>query len=156
MLPFIIVLIGLALLKRPIRRLLREMIPWALCAVPIMAVTSNVQLVDAAAQFEILDYHLRPLIALDALSYYLVKLVAPLELAFDYGRSPGQVLSLSWVYVTWIPPLILGAFVYLKRRQYPYLLVGYGVLILGLLPTLGLRTFSFQTFSTVTDHYLNL
>jgi tetratricopeptide (TPR) repeat protein len=156
MLPFIIGLIGLVSLRRPFQTVLREMIPWALLAIPIIIVTLNAQLEDAAAQFEMLDDYLRPLIALDALGFYLVKLAAPIELAFDYGRSPSQALGSFWIYVSWIPPVVLGALAYLGRRRCPWFVVAYGVFLLGLLPVLGLRTFAFQTFSTVTDHYLSL
>lgn len=156
MLPYIIGLIGFVCLKRPAGVLLRELIPWALCSIPIVIVTMRVQMVDVAVQFEILEYHLRPLVALDALSFYLVKLVAPMQLAFDYGHSPSRALSSAWIYVSWIPPLGLAIFVYLKRSQYPNFVVAYGIFILGLLPTLGLKPYSFQAFSTVTDHYLSL
>lgn len=156
MLPLIIGLIGSLCLKRPLLALVREMAFWALCAIPIMIVTSNVQLADAAAQFKNVDDYLRPLIALDALGFYLLKLIAPLELAFDYGRSPSQALNSSWVYVSWIPACAIGVLIFANKRKYSWLVVSYGVFLLGLLPTLGFKTFAFQTYSTVTDHYLSL
>ena len=155
-LPLIIGLIGLLILNRPFGTLAKQLIPWALCAIPIVIVTSNVQLEDAAVQYEIVDVMLRPIIALDALTFYLLKLVAPLQLTFDYGRSPESVLESSWTFITWTPPIAIAALVFRERKHHPWLAVACGVFLLGVLPTLGLKAFAFQTFSTVTDHYLNL
>jgi protein O-mannosyl-transferase len=96
----------------------------------------------------------RPLIAGDALAFYAAKLLWPLKLCIDYGRSPIVAHDGGWVYWTWlVPAAIAGVLVWRPRRE----LVAAALLVcLCVAPVLGLTRFMFQFYSTVSDHYLYL
>jgi len=98
----------------------------------------------------------RPLIAGDAIVYYLYKLVLPLKFGPDYGRTPEFVLKHGWLFLTGSVPWILAVWIWLKRKQLPWLAATTGVFVVGLLPVLGLIAFSFQRYSTVADRYVYL
>lgn len=98
----------------------------------------------------------RPLIALDALAFYLYKLFVPLQLSVDYGRSPAVVVQQGWIYFTWLVPVALGLLLWLWRRRAPYFVCAAGIFAASLLPFLGLFPVRFQTISTVADRYLYL
>ena len=95
----------------------------------------------------------KPFIAGDALAFYLYKLVLPLHLGIDYGRTPAYVLDHWWLYVTWILPaaLLTGTLFLNKRKTF---LVCLAIFAASLLPVLGFIKFIFQNTSTVADHYL--
>jgi tetratricopeptide (TPR) repeat protein len=96
----------------------------------------------------------RPLIAADALAFYLYKLLLPFRLSADYGRSPGAVMQQGWIYFTWLVPAILGFFLWLWRRPAPQLITAMGVFAAAVLPVLGFIPFRFQSISTVADRYV--
>jgi hypothetical protein len=97
----------------------------------------------------------RPLVALDALTFYLWKLVFPLRLAPDYGRSPSWLLESGWWRITWVLPVaVVVAMIALRAPHRIWLAVL--VFAIPLVPVLGLATFNFQFYSTVADHYLYL
>ena len=98
----------------------------------------------------------RPLIAGDAVIFYLYKLVWPLGFGPDYGRTPEYVLQHGWLYLSGSVPWILAAWLWLKRKKLPWLVATTGVFVVGLLPVLGLISFSFQRYSTVADRYVYL
>jgi hypothetical protein len=93
-------------------------------------------------------------VAGDAVAYYLLKLVAPVHLAIDYGRTPGSVIDSRVAFVTWIAPVAMA--VVLLRLRNRSLLAGGAIFVAALLPVLGLVPFEFQAKSTVGDHYLYL
>ena len=88
----------------------------------------------------------RPFIAGDALAFYLAKMLLPWRLGIDYGRSPLFVLDHAWGYLTWLVPVGLGLLLWRLRRRYPMLCLAAALFVAGLLPTLGLVPFLFQTF----------
>jgi protein O-mannosyl-transferase len=96
----------------------------------------------------------RPLIAGDAVAFYLYKLVFPLWLGVDYGRTPEVVLAQSWLWLTGLAPWGLAVWLWCKRAQVPWLATAAGVGVAGLLPVLGFIPFDFQNYSTVADHYM--
>ena len=97
---------------------------------------------------------LRPLVATDALAFYAGKIIAPLKLCIDYGRSPSVAQDSGWLYVTWlIPAAIAGLLIWKPRRQ---LIAAALIALVCVAPVLGLTPFMFQYFSTVADHYLYL
>jgi tetratricopeptide (TPR) repeat protein len=96
----------------------------------------------------------RPMIALDALAFYLYKLALPLDLSVDYGRTPAEVMQRGWSYFTWIVPAGLGWWIWRGRAS--RLLTAAAVFVVGLSPVLGLLPFGFQQISTVADRYLYL
>jgi tetratricopeptide (TPR) repeat protein len=98
----------------------------------------------------------RPLIAGDAIVFYFYKLVIPLEFGPDYGRTPEFVLEHGWLFLTGLLPWVLAVWIGLKRRRLPWLAASSGIFVVGLLPVLGLISFSFQHYSTVADRYVYL
>ena len=99
---------------------------------------------------------MRPLVALDALAFYVGKLMVPWSLAIDYGRTPQAAIANRWVYWTWIVPVAVAVVLWLMRRRIPGAVAGAALAVAALLPVLGLVRFDFQEFSTVADHYLYL
>jgi tetratricopeptide (TPR) repeat protein len=98
----------------------------------------------------------RAIVALDAIAFYLTKVVFPIKLGIDYGRSPQWLWQSSAIYYTWILPVALLAILIIFRSRTRAVLVAAGIFVLGVLPVLGLVSFDFQAFSTVADHYLYL
>ena len=98
----------------------------------------------------------RPLIALDAIAFYLWKLVWPTDLAIIYGRTPRAVIDSGAAYYTWLVPVAVGAVAFASRRRAPLLWTGFVTFVVALLPVLGFARFMFQIHSTVADHYLYL
>jgi tetratricopeptide (TPR) repeat protein len=98
----------------------------------------------------------RPLIAGDAVLFYLYKLVLPLRFGPDYGRTPQVVLEHGWLFLTGLMPFALAGWLWLKRKKLSSLVTAAGVFVVGLLPVLGLISFSFQRYSTVADRYAYL
>jgi hypothetical protein len=95
-------------------------------------------------------------IAGDSLTFYFAKTLLPVGLVPDYGRTPQMVLHTSFVWLAWIVPTLLGLLCFARRRASPWLLCGFGLFVLGVLPMLGFLPFDFQAFSTVADRYAYL
>lgn len=130
--------------------------PWVAAAAIITVVATSVQ---PAGDIDGGPLWARPLIAADALAFYLWKLVWPLDLAIHYGRTPHFVVTPSWhglapAWITWILPAGLAVALAYWRR--PALLAAAFTFAAALLPVLGLHKFSFQTYSTVADRYVYL
>lgn len=140
-------------LKRPWMAVAAALAPWCLLA-GVFALLTKGQQTDAAVTV-VAPLWSRPLIALDALAFYLGKLIMPVRLAFDYGRNPAYVLAQGWVYaIALLPAALAGVLAALPgRRQW---LCCYGVFVAAVLPVLGLVPFLFQGYSTVADRYLYL
>ncbi len=97
----------------------------------------------------------RPLVAVDALSWYLRKLVWPTSLCFDEGRTPGMIFSRGEVYWTWLVVATSGAWLAWKWPRQIACSAG-GWFLIALLPVLGLVSFVYQDISTVADRYAYL
>ena len=142
------------LLKRSLRHSALALGGWVILALVFIGVTKWVQ---PAAQAEaVLPLWARPLIAADALGFYLYKLLVPFGLSVDYGRTPAVVIEQGWIYFTWIIPLGVALLLWYWRHRAGYLITAAGVFAAGLLPVLGLMSFGFQQISTVADRYVYL
>ena len=97
----------------------------------------------------------RPLVALDALGFYLRKLVLPLGLSPDYVHSARGVLDVGWRSWNWPLPVALAAIMATFRAPRP-LWVSAGLFVAGLFPVLGFVPFGYQSISTVADRYVYL
>lgn len=131
-----------------------RVIPLLVLAVPCIIWTRIGQ--PARAVGDDVPLYLRPLIAADAVAFYLYKLVWPMRLGIDYGRTPQRVIASHWLAWTWIIPCALGGTVMLIRRRAPIVAASMAVLLIALIPVLGLVPFDFQAYSTVADHYMYL
>jgi len=146
--------IDIGLLKRTWRQVMISLAPWIALTVPIILEGHFAQ--PASQLGYITPIHLRPLIVLDALAYYLYKLLLPIWHSIVYDRTPQSVLRHGWLYFTWIAPVAVAICAWLYRKRFPALLTGIAIYWLAVLPVLGLVPFDFQDHSTVADHYLYL
>jgi protein O-mannosyl-transferase len=154
-LPAIVGVIGFVAYRRPWKELLHWTGWWYAVALAFVLISSRIQEVPIPVGGPL---WLRPLVALDALAFYLWKLVLPIHLSFDYGRNPHSLLSDPGfhhaLYWTWIIPIALA--IVLWRAKAKMLTTGALVFVLGLLPVLGLFEFAFQYFTTAADRYVYL
>ena len=98
----------------------------------------------------------RPFVALDAIGFYVMKMIWPFPLAADYGRRPDLVWSTPSMMIPAIAVAViaLAALAFAIRRDPRYRI---GILwLVILLPVLGLVTSAYQRISTVADHYMYL
>ncbi len=128
--------------------------PWLAVAIPTAIVAKVLQ--PTASMIAHTPLLQRPVVALDALAFYLGKLVAPLHLLPDYGRTPAALFANPAVYWTWIAPVAAAGAVFALRRRAPYLAGGCLAATVALAPVLGVIPFSFQDYSTVADQYMYL
>ncbi|MFN4242214.1 MAG: tetratricopeptide repeat protein [Tepidisphaerales bacterium] len=114
----------------------------------------------------------RPVLALDALGFYVRHVVWPWPLAVDYGRSPKVQLADPWMPLQAAVPAVLAGVLWAASRHTrkgwaegraapgplptSLGLVGGGLAAAAvlLLPVLGLVPFQYQRYSAVADHYL--
>jgi hypothetical protein len=152
--PLMVGILGVGILRQPIRWTLMALAPWIVLAIPCVILTKLAQ--PLAASMVIVPLWERPLIALDALAWYLYKLVLPFGLAVDYGRNPSYVHATGAIAWTWIGPLVIALLLWRIRNPWREIVTGALVFVCALLPVLGLVTFDFQFYSTVADHYVYL
>jgi tetratricopeptide (TPR) repeat protein len=155
--PLLAAVLDVGCLRRSWRSAAASLWPFGLLGLVGIALTLGVQPPDADVPAIALGA--RPLVALDALGFYLGKLVLPLELAPLYDRRPDAVLARgSW----WIGAFALAAVLaaalaaLVKRPRSPVPLAGLALFALGFAPVLGLVPFTFQVISTVADRYAYL
>ena len=133
------------------RQMLAVLGPWLLIGLLWVFLTSRAQWAAELA-VGLVPIGMRPLVAGDALGFYLIKTLVPVGLAADYGRSPDAALAAGWLWWMWLPPAALGGVLAAVRPLRVYL-VPFLVFAAALLPTLGLVPFNFQVVSTVADRY---
>ena len=157
--PALALICGLWLLKAESRRfgVLLWLIPWFLLAAAEVVMTSHAQPAAELAR-SLVPLWARPLVASDALGFYLGKLFWPLPpwgLCADYGRAPNFLFAAGTLYWSWLIPAAFVALLWAFKKLRVYLIPCL-LLAIGVLPTLGLIPFNFQVVSTVSDRYLYL
>lgn len=150
--PVIAAMIDWSLLRRPLKMIFAPCAIWLLLAIPVILIAKLVQ--PALSVDFVPPIWARPLVALDALAFYLRKLVVPVSLGIDYGRSPRWLWQSGQLLFTWTIPVVAFFMTLVARRRASYFLAGLAVFAAALLPVLGLVPFDFQAYSTVADHYL--
>jgi hypothetical protein len=153
-LPLAAVAIDRWILHRPWKSICASASLLVVVAIPFAVVASMAQVSSDLAPIPLWP---RPLIVGDSLTFYLHKLVWPIKLCLDYGRTPWAVMRLArhpGIYVEMCIPLALGLSLFLLRKRAQTLIAAALVFVAGCLPTLGLATFATQFFSTTADHYL--
>jgi protein O-mannosyl-transferase len=141
------------LLQRPLKRVAAALWPWFALAVPVMVVAKVVQ---PGTGVHPVALWARPLVAGEALAFYLWKLLLPVRLSPDYGLRPPELIHTPWIWVAWLAPLALAVLLWRARRREPLIAAGGLFLVVAVLPMLGFTPYMFQYFSTVADHYLQL
>lgn len=139
------------LLRRSLRDVAIGLLPFALLAIPPLVVANRAQETGGIATIPV---HQRFLVAADSLAFYLWKIVWPVNLGFDYGRTPQVALESGAARVTWIVPAMLAVAIAVTRSR--WLAAAALLFVFGLCMNLGLARFQFQFYSTVADHYLYL
>jgi len=143
--------------KRNWRRTLIDLSPWAFAAILLILATLSVQSAEDFG-YEPWPIWSRPLIALDALYWYMLKTLIPIGLCAEYGRSPEWLIGKTAFWVTWLVPVgaTLAATWYWRRRGGVLPFLAIVVFMAALLPLLGLLPFVYQGISTVADRYAYL
>ena len=150
-LPLILLVLDVWCVGRSWRQSVQSAGALVLVAIPFLLITQSAQPVEAKLHTALWT---RPFVAGDALAFYLAKLVAPLNLAIDYGRTPQYVMGQWWGYLTWLFPAGLAFGLWAVRKRYPWLIAAGLISLVTVLPVLGLVPFAFQHYSTVADRYL--
>jgi tetratricopeptide (TPR) repeat protein len=128
---------------------------WGVLAVPLFVWAFRAQSASAIASD--VSFWTRPLLAGDALGFYLSKVFVPLFVGPDYGRSPSVVLSQWWGYATWIFPTVLVlALMYLRGRNAVWYSAAAFLAIAAVAPYLGFVYMKALHASTVSDRYMYL
>ncbi len=148
--PLLAAAIDRLLLGRPWRRVARSLWPWAALMIPCALWTRAAQPAPWAAT----PLWQRPLVAADALAFYLCKIAWPAHLTVDYGHRPAAVFASGVAYYSWLLPAAVAGLVLWRARRVG--LAAIALFLLPLLPVVGLAPFDFQFFSTTADHYLYL
>lgn len=133
------------------------LLPWFAFAVAEVLMTSRAQPAAELAR-SLVPLWARPLVAGDALFFYLWKLLWPCEpwgLCADYGRSPNSLFDHGILFWSWLIPFGVAVVLLVSKKSRLYL-IPLALLVIGVLPTLGLIPFNFQVVSTVSDRYLYL
>ena len=151
-LPLVAGILAFVPFRWPLRRMAAVFAPWLLIGGAWVLLTSRAQWAAELA-VGLVPTWMRPLVAADALGFYLMKTFAPFRLAADYGRSPDTVLAWGALWWMWILPAALAAALALIKTLRIYL-VPFAIFAAALLPTLGLVPFNFQVVSTVADRYV--
>jgi tetratricopeptide (TPR) repeat protein len=156
--PALVIVLDLLILRRPLRTIMQQQAgPWLVLAIPIALVARWAQAThDIGVIVSRTPLLKRPLVAADALAFYLNKLIWPATLSFDYGRTPQRVLAQGLRGMTWIAPLLVLAILIPLRYRARTIVAAAIISLLVLLPVLGFVPFDFQAYSTVADHYLYL
>jgi Flp pilus assembly protein TadD len=156
-LPIVLLMLDWLVYRTPWRSAVKVAAMGLILAVPF-AVIAKVAQPASRLGYEI-PLSWRPVIVADSLAFDAAKIVMPLKLCADYGRSPQWLFASDQRYWTWMVPVVgLGVFAWLLRKRPKVWPVLGGVALAGvaLIPTLGWLPFEFQTYSTVADHYLYL
>jgi tetratricopeptide (TPR) repeat protein len=151
--PLMVVVLDIGLLRRPWQKVLPALCPWLTIAAAQILLTKELQ--PDALLPNVPAIWTRPLVAGDALAFYLWKLVVPWQLGPDYGRTPQWSLAQWWIYAVWLPSALLVV-VLARLRDRRVWLVAFALFVAWLLPVLGFVCFTYQRFSTVADRYAYL
>jgi Flp pilus assembly protein TadD len=154
--PALAVILEVAFYRRSPLRITLLLLVFFAAGAAITWLTLSAQTTDnLALPLETVPLWARPVVALDALGFYLCKTVAPIRLCVDYGHTPTAAFKT-------LPLLLLGPFALLallpfaapdRRWKYAAAMI---VAVAAVAPTLGLVPFAFQAISTVADRYVYL
>ena len=133
----------------------RRLWSWFLLAAVVAVVTKIQQPGEWSWRGAEVALVLRPLVAGDALCFYAEKMLVPVGLCLDHGRTPAVVLADPFLCCRAVMAILVVAGVMtiprLRAARIPV-----GLAVVALLPVLGLIPFTFQGFSTVADRYAYL
>jgi hypothetical protein len=154
--PVVVAVLDLWIVRRPWKQVALSAGIWTVLVMPFALLARSVQTTGLLTH---VPWWQRPLVAGDAIAFYLYKLVWPITLAPDYARRPAVVVAMwggAWAFVVCLIPLALGFFLWRSRQTRPWLFAGALIFLAVIFPMLGFSPFQFQYMSTVSDHYLYL
>ncbi len=151
--PVLAAILARFVLRRPWKLIVQSAGPWLVPALLIGIIAARTQPAHLAADQQV-NLFLRPLVATDALAFYLGKLLWPFHLAIDYGRSPANAWEHRWLLWTWLIPFAVVAMLWRAASRAAWL--AFWLFVVALMPVLGWVRTDFQYYSTVADHYLYL
>lgn len=149
--PLIAAALDLWVLRRPLKGVVKPIGVAMVMAIPIAIVARFAQPPDPLIVAP--PIWARGWVAIDAIGFYVGKLLVPINLALDYERTPRWLMAhpgAAWPGVVAVIAAII-AWVAIPRAR-----AGVAIVPLGLLPVLGLTPFEFQDLSTVGDRYMYL
>lgn len=149
--PLMVIVLELFVLRPRRWSALAATLPWIAMVLAVTFVTSSEQSGEVLPYVTPVEY--RPLVAADALGFYMGKLAVPWPLTFDYGRSPSVVIEQGLKSLLWIIPIVLLIIAVIPKDRRIWL-ASWGLFTAGVLPVLGLVPFAFQFNSTVADRYV--
>lgn len=153
--PVIAVALDWAAFQRPARSIARSIAPWILLVVPCMVWTKLMQ--PGLAVAGAVPSAFRPLVAADAVGFYVFKILMPFRFAVDYGRTASRLFTHPGMMLPTISvTAALTALAWIARRRAPILTAAVVAFMVALLPNSGLVPSDFQQFSTVADRYAYL
>ncbi|MBF0104119.1 MAG: tetratricopeptide repeat protein [Deltaproteobacteria bacterium] len=150
-LPLTVFVIFFVVLCSGFKKSLIKTLPFVIILVPVL-ITTNLNQPDVAIQVQS-PLWARPLIFMDAVNFYLLKVINPLTLAATYARKPHTLILEWWFFIEWVIPVLFGTAALLLRKKQPWFLTALTMIVAGFLPVSGLVIFGFQEWSTVADRY---
>jgi hypothetical protein len=151
-----VAVLDILVVGRPWRKALPCAGGWAVVVLPLAVIARVAQTADNVSD---VAFWQRPLIACDAIAFYLWKLVWPANLTPDYARRSAIVLSMwggAGVYMIATVPAAIAIYVWRRWNRWPWVAAGSILFVAAIAPVLGLTPFMFQYTSNVADHYLYL
>lgn len=153
--PLIAAVLEALVLRRPVRRWLVPLGSWTILAL-ICAVVAHFTTAGSTIGRDV-PLWARPVVAGDALAWYLGKVVFPRDVYPIPPRKVSTVLGSWWGYATWLVPATLGLLTWRMVRSGNRLpLVAFLVFVAALLPMLGFVQYYATHYSTVAAHYAYL
>ena len=152
--PLVALVIDVGLLRRSWSKSMAAVLPWLAMAAVLVVATQRAQPAEALA-IEHVELWQRPLVAADALLFYLRKLVWPWPLGPDYGRTPSVALGSLVGKLAWLALAALALVIrWLPGRRVAW--TALAIFAAAIAPVSGLLPFGFQGMSTVADRYAYL
>ncbi len=151
--PALALVLELVVLRRGARFAVPRLACAFLAAGVVLAATKSLQ--PDSVTGDVVATLQRPLVALDAIEFYVRKLFVPIGLAPDHGRRPALVLEhgVDASLVAVLLAIVLALAIPRVRRN---ALAPLALFLVGLAPVLGLVPFGHQAISTVADRYAYL
>ena len=151
--PLVVGAIEVMLRRRRLWKVLPPLVPWVAAGAAIALLT---QQTFPPGSVYVPDPLRRFVVAGDAVWFYLYKLLIPVHLLPDYGRTPRVAIDSRFAPILDWVPVALFVLCFAARRRAAWVGGAAAVFALALLPTLGLAPFDYQRFSTVADRYVYL
>lgn len=143
-----------AFLRRSAGKATLALAPWLLPLAPAALVTASAEKANSLVPYT--PWSARPIVAADALAFYLAKLVWPVGLCMDYGHTPRWILRQQWRLAAFAAPVALALAAWISRRRAAEVPAAIGLFVAALLPVLGIVPFAYQAYSTTADRYAYL